>query len=86
MLGLPEDMPAGVSAGDKRGEGGDTGLAIRQSCIEPGRRVAASPEDLLEIAGRAFAIRQCRGQAARADDAGRQACRRTRIDRGHALR
>jgi hypothetical protein len=25
MLGLPQDMPADISAGDKRGEGGDTG-------------------------------------------------------------
>lgn len=28
MLGLPEELPAGVSAGDKRGEGGDTGPAF----------------------------------------------------------
>jgi hypothetical protein len=41
MLGLPEDMPAGVSAGDRRGEGGDTGPAsdnLASSMVDALRR------------------------------------------------
>jgi hypothetical protein len=41
MLGLPADMPAGVSAGDQRGEGGDTGPAsdnLASSMVDALRR------------------------------------------------
>ena len=41
MLGLPEDLPAGVSAGDRRGEGGDTGPAsdnLASSMVDALRR------------------------------------------------
>ena len=41
MLGLPENMPAGVSAGDRRGEGGDTGPAsdnLASSMVDALRR------------------------------------------------
>jgi len=61
MLGLPEDMPAGVSAGDKRGEGGDTGPAsdnLAPSLVDTLRRhlktcsklpAALSPSDNVAV-------------------------------------
>jgi hypothetical protein len=61
MLGLPEDMPAGVSAGDRRGEGGDTGPAsdnLASSMVDALRRhlrtcsklpAALSPSDNVAV-------------------------------------
>jgi hypothetical protein len=61
MLGLPEDLPAGVSAGDKRGEGGDTGPAsdnLASSLVDTLRRhlktcsklpAALSPSDNVAV-------------------------------------
>lgn len=61
MLGLPADMPAGVSAGDQRGEGGDTGPAsdnLASSMVDALRRhlktcsklpAALSPSDNVAV-------------------------------------
>jgi hypothetical protein len=61
MLGLPADRPAGVSAGDQRGEGGDTGPAsdnLASSMVDALRRhlktcsklpAALSPSDNVAV-------------------------------------
>lgn len=61
MLGLPEDMPAPSTAGDKQGEGGDTSPAkdnLSSSLVEPLRRhlktcsklpAALSPSDNVAV-------------------------------------
>ena len=89
LLGLPPDLaplpPAPPQAATRA-----TTISMRRRPRPPisraaGRGIPAAPQDLLETAGLAVGRRRRQGQAARVDDTGRQARRRTDPDRGQRL-
>ena len=90
LLGLPPDLsplPPAPAQGPQQGRrqfrcAGDRGRRYREHA---GRGIPAAPQDLLETAGLAVGRRRRQGQAARADDAGRQARRRADPDRGQRV-